>query len=250
VKGFGIVRVSLVLVMIFLSGAANAEVPRTFIDGVEHYRDEKYGDAAEAFQKVADSGVSNGALYYNLGNAYLKAGDVGRAVLWYERASELTPGDPDLVFNLNYARSLVVDEPGDGGVEVARILFFWNHLLSRQAVIQAALTASVVFWLLVWIRSLKPVRVLRLFVYPTALAALIFSATAFYNYYERAYNPAAIVLAQELPVRSGLSDQATELFALHAGSRVRVEKRRNGFVRITFAEGKIGWVKEIGLERI
>ena len=72
---------------------------QTFLSAVADYRAGAYERAARGFASIADSGVVNAALFYNLANSYLKSGDLGRAILWYERALELSPRDPDLKFN-------------------------------------------------------------------------------------------------------------------------------------------------------
>ena len=74
-----------------------------FLDGIKQYDAREYGKAAALFEKLAASGIHNGKLYYNLANAYLKQGKLGKAILWYERAQRLIPGDPDLAFNMNFS---------------------------------------------------------------------------------------------------------------------------------------------------
>ena len=68
--------------------------------GTAAYRQGDWPGAIRAFDQLAGSGVENGRLFYNLGNAHLKNDDLGRALLWYERALQLIPDDPDLKFQL------------------------------------------------------------------------------------------------------------------------------------------------------
>mgnify|MGYP005845011869 CR=1 FL=1 len=222
---------------------------RTFLEGVEAYRQGAYGAAGAAFRTLADAGVRNPHLYYNLGNACLKSGDLGPAILWYERALKLAPDDPDLTFNHAYATSLVKDEREDASAAIYRILFFWRRLLSPRAAAAAALIFNGLFWLVLTVRFLRrKQRALKGVAYPLLAAALIFTATALYNYYEAAWLREGIVLPGTISVRSGLSEDATELFVLHAGAKVAIQGQKEGFYRICFSEGKIGWVKgsEIG----
>jgi tetratricopeptide (TPR) repeat protein len=78
------------------------------------YESGQYAKAAEAYQQLVDQGYSDAALFYNLGNAYFKQGDIGRAILNYRRAERLHPRDPDTRANLELARSLAVDQIEDG----------------------------------------------------------------------------------------------------------------------------------------
>ncbi len=234
--------------LVAVSGAAGAAVEgsagaRTFLEGVAAYREGDYGAAAAAFERLAASGIRNPRLYYNLGNAHLKNGDLGPALLWYERALKLDPDDPDLNFNHAYARSLAKDEPEESRTaSIYRILFFWRHLFSTKMTAALAVAFNALFWLVLMIRFLGGKKALKGIAYPLLMVVLILTATALYNQYEAAYIREGIVLPETVSVRSGLSEEATELFVLHAGAKVRIEQEKGDFFRIRFSEGKIGWV--------
>jgi SH3-like domain-containing protein len=77
-----------------------------------------------------------------------------------------------------------------------------------------------------------------------AAATLIFSATAAFNYVEATQVRHAVILTEQVAVRSGFTDTATQLFVLHAGTRVRVEREADTHLLIRYTEDKIGWVKK------
>ena len=60
----------------------------------ERYERGEYAEAAQQYEALIDLGYSDTALYFNLGNAYLESGDLGRAILNYMRARELSPRRP------------------------------------------------------------------------------------------------------------------------------------------------------------
>jgi tetratricopeptide (TPR) repeat protein len=215
---------------------------RKFFSALEAYKAGNYGAAAAQFEAIARTGVRNGRLFYNLGNAYLKDGKLGPAILWYERALNLMPDDPDLHFNLNYARSLTKDAPGESVSPLARIFFFWEYYLSNGTVILLAIGFNVLFWVLLGVWLLLRRRILIRSAMAAAAAALIFVLTAGYNYYETAHPSTAIVLPEQAAIRSGLQDSSTQLFVLHAGARVKVLKRLRNHYQIRFSADKIGWV--------
>ncbi len=219
---------------------------QAFLDGVEFYKSGRYQSAVDSFKGLADDGIENAELYYNLGNSYLKAEDVGRAILWYERALKLDGSDPDLIFNLSYARSLTKDVDTSKAGGVYRILFFWKYQLSRQTILGFALISNIIFWFLLILRVLIPSKrkALGVGAAVVALPMIVFICTAFYNYYETSQTPQAVILPGSVSVRSGLSDHATELFVLHAGTVVKVQKRQGEFLRISYAKDKIGWLKQ------
>ena len=221
-----------------------SENARAFLTGITAYQNNEYDVAIAAFAAIANSGVANEALFYNLGNAYLKNDQLGPAILWYERALKLDPTDPDLKFNLAYARSLTKDQKDETPLPLSRIFFFWKYQLSFDAIIWSAIILNLIFWALLVGSHLWKRKNLQRMAYVALALVLIFTSTALYNYYEGTYRPQAVILPSEVPIRSGLSDDATELFVLHAGTKVRIEKEQDQHVRIYFAEGKIGWVKK------
>ena len=240
-------RTRLCLVIVGILAAAipcpAQEHARQFLAAMEAYKAGDYTSAVTGLEAIAVGGVQNGQLYYNLGNAYLKNNDLGHAILWYERALNLLPNDPDLRFNFDYARSLTKDAQDENPNPLARILFFWNYQLSAHAVILLALVFNLLFWGLALARRLFPRRGLRYAALAAFIPAAILVLTVAYNYYETAQQTRAIVLPEKIAVRSGLEPTSTELFELHAGAKVKIVKAIKGHVQIRFSEDKIGWIE-------
>ncbi len=221
-----------------------------FLQGISDYKSENFTEAAKAFEQVAKNGVCNGHLFYNIGNAWLKAGDIGRAMLWYERAKKLIPLDPDLKFNLDYTRGLVQDKLESPGVDVSGIVFFWKDYLPARAAAFAAIFVSVVFFSYAGFRTIRKKKVFTLAGVFMLLILVFSGSTAFYDYYAEQNHDRAVIIAGEASVRSGLSLSATELFVLHPGTIVRVESIKNGYLKIFFSKGKMGWVSKDDIELI
>lgn len=224
--------------------APATETARTFMDGTEAYRKGDWPAAIAAFEYLVQNGVNNGRLFYNLGNAYLKNDDIGHALLWYERAKKLIPDDPDLQFNYDYALTLTQDEQKQRESSLLRVLFFWKYQLHPPRVRWLAIILNALFWSTLTVLTLRKKRRLRPTVVLVASAALIFSATAVFNFIEAARLRNAIILPATVAVRSGFTDSATQLFVLHAGTKVRVERESDDHLLIRYTEDKIGWVKK------
>lgn len=220
-----------------------------FVEGTGAYRSGDYATAIERFEALVNDGFSNGQLYYNLGNAHFKSDHLGAAIWWYERALRLMPRDPDLRFNLDHARSLRTDQPESDAQPLAKVLFFWRYQLSNTQIQWLALGFNLAFWGSLIIRRLMGRRPYRSWLLVLALPALLFAATAAYSQYEASYRQQAIVLPPQLSVRAGHTPGATELFVLHAGTKVRVQARQGDHLRIAFGIDKIGWVaaRDLGL---
>ncbi|QTA81277.1 Tetratricopeptide repeat-containing protein [Desulfonema limicola] len=234
----------LCLILSILSNSSADENTRAFLDGIQFYKNGEYDKSAAEFHKIADSGIQNGKLFYNLGNTYLKMDDLGNAILWYEKALKLIPDDPDLKFNHEYALSLVKDEKIDKTGPVIRIIFFWKYLLSRDTVQWTAIILNAVFWVIIIIQVIKRKKPLKTPGIITLVLAVIFTLTAFYNFYESANIKQGVILPGQVSVRSGLADDSTELFVLHAGTKINIDKEKQGYFRIYYADGKIGWIKK------
>ena len=250
-----LLRVLLLLTLSFITGEnpslaqAADPAPAAFLQAVGDYNAGRFEQAARGFESLAQaqpptSERHNGALCYNIGNSWLKHNDLGRAILWYERGLAFIPADPDLKFNLEHARSQVKDQHEPDESVAATIFFFWKDFLGRRVIQYAALAANAALWLsLVWL-SFQPGRPARVVCGAALLALVLVAPTAVYQLYEHHADPRAVVLAPAAAVRSGLTDNATELFTLHAGSTVRVEEQRPGYARIRFGKDKIGWIKD------
>jgi tetratricopeptide (TPR) repeat protein len=74
------------------------------------YEEGRYQEAVAKYEEILASGMQDGRVYYNLGNAYFKQDKLGPAILNYERAQRLMPRDEDIKVNLAYARSQIVDK--------------------------------------------------------------------------------------------------------------------------------------------
>ena len=93
-------------------------------------------------------------------------------------------------------------------------------------------------------------KVFKLPAYLFLIPTVIFTLTAFFNLYEARYIKHAIIIPEKVAVRSGLTGESTELFVLHAGTKVKIQKENKDFYRIYFSDGKIGWIRKSQVEII
>ena len=228
---------------------ALADSANTFVQGVNHYKAGQFIQAAKEFEAVAAHKIKNPYLFYNIANAYLKANDIGHVILWYERAKILAPNDPDLRFNLEYANTLVKDKK-DNTLNLMEILFFWEHLVSPKMIQISAVFFSFLFFTWAAIRALKRQKVFSGMGLILCSLFVLFTVVTGVDYYKPFVRSSAIVVEKEAAVRSGITPAATTLFTLHAGTKVRVEGTRDGYMKIVFSRDKIGWMKKEQATRI
>jgi len=214
----------------------------SYIDGIKQYQAGEFKAAAKSFENIAISGVINSDLYYNIGNAYLKANDLGHAILWYERAKLISPGDPDLLFNLAHANTLVTDRI-DSSVTLGNVLFFWQGIIPLRWLQAGAIFFSCLFFLWAGIQTMRQKRIFSGIGSVLISLLVLLTLVASLDYYRAQFVNQAVIVSDKAAVRSGIMDTSTKLFELHAGTRVRVRAEKDGYLKIMLTKGKVGWVK-------
>ena len=222
------------------SGAHIAEANQLYEAG-------QFAEAAVAYQALADAGVEDGTLYYNLGNAYFKAGDLGYAILNYRRAQLLLPRDPDVSANLQLARAQTTDrlEAKDSGVLVSfvrRVLVEWTTLDEAAAITLGlwGLLCALVVVVIMWPRGRRGLSYV-IGVVAVLLALGLVSVTI--RVVDARGSP-AVVVAQSVETRSGPGTDYVAEFTLHAGAEVRVLERRENWARIALPGDLQGWLPD------
>jgi tetratricopeptide (TPR) repeat protein len=206
------------------------------------YEDGRFGEAVSRYQGLVDSGVEDGRLYYNLGNAYFKTGDLGRAILNYRRAQVLLPRDGDVAANLELARDKTTDNIAreDEGA----IIGLLRRLVDWISLDEAALVALVLWVLLcglvggaiLWAARRRAL----LYLAAVVAALLLWSAFSIGARLLDERAP-AVVVAAEVEVHSGPGEDYLTEFTLHAGAEVRLVERRGDWVRIALPGDLQGW---------
>ncbi|MEM7052173.1 MAG: tetratricopeptide repeat protein [Acidobacteriota bacterium] len=221
----------------------SGEPGELFVRANTAYEDGDYGRAVRLYEGLIERGVDNGRLHYNLGNAYLRAGELGRAIASYRRAQSALPRDQDTAANLAFARRSARDAlspPGPSAVQ--RTLFFWHYRLSRQELFAATLGLNLLFWGLLGWRLYRPnSEILR---WLTGLVLIPLLAVAA-SWATRTISPqrVAVIVPQEINVQSGTSRDSVVLFKLHAGAELAVLDERPDWLRIALPDGEQGWLE-------
>ena len=216
--------------------------------GVEAYTNGDYASALKDWQDVQATGLMSKELYYNLGNAYFKDGQIAPAILWYERALRLDPSDDDVRYNLEYARALTQDR-----IDEVPELFFkqWGRAIcyllpsNAWAVIGLIFLAITVTLVLLFLLGSTPGRRKMGFfaAIVTCLIALLGWQFAQWQRQEAQRQDLAIVMRPVSSVKSSPSPSgAKDLFILHEGTRVRILDNVSGYSQIEIADGRQGWI--------
>ena len=221
-----------------------------FARAAQAYDAGQFPQAAAAYDSLIQQGYHSAEIYFNLGNAHFRSGDIGHAIWSYRAAQQLAPRDPDITANLTVARLAARDRieslaPG-----------FWKQTWQSVSTILTfdegawLVTGSwCALWLLIagWLfaRSLRRWWETGLRFVGTAwlLASLVFGG----RYLEVHNTTHAVVIATETQALSGPGDEFDNVFAGHAGLECTIRGRRNGFLLVKLANGRVGWVLEADL---
>ena len=237
-----------------ISSFANTPTtPQTaFFQANTFYTQGQYAAAAEAYETVLQSGLGSGNVYFNLGNAYFKAGQAGKAILNYERAQRLLPGDPDLAANLQFARSLT-------GVEGCRpqlwqrIVFPLTHTVATDRFIWLTSAAYTLLFLVFCVYVLWPRRPQWLLFVGRGLAVLLLVMTTSLIQQIRTddgQRQAVILRENETPVRFEPAPSGTVHFSVKQGTLVRIFDTREEWWQVARCDGRRGWIEKAALEEL
>ena len=235
--------------------AAKQQGNVTKAEGDSAYMRNDYASAIQIYENLLKQGEA-AEVYYNLGNSYYKADDIAKAILNYERALLLQPGNADIRANLEIAQSKTIDKV----VPVPEIFFVsWAKSLINSLSVDAWAKCGVVFFILLLISSYLFFFSKQIIWKKTGFIAgivfLIFvvlsNVFASQQKSELTNRNSAIVLSPSVTVRSTPSESGTSLFILHEGHKVEIkDNSMREWKEIRLEDGKVGGVPSATIEVI
>jgi tetratricopeptide (TPR) repeat protein len=218
-----------------------------FKAGNEAYSKGDFAAAQKAYRGIVDLGIRNSSVYYNLGNACFRRNEIGSAILYYEKALRLQPGDVDARENLSFASLRIRDRiPPDSTPFLITLLSRGVNLLSLEQVTRIFLVtyfaamAALAAWIGLrrtrWSVLIGGMAGILLLSALTAGGWVVLQAQA------RNATDEAIVLLDKVDVYSGPGSDNTLLASVHEGTKVRIHARRYQWAQVTLPDGRSGWL--------
>lgn len=204
-----------------------------------------YRESADAFERLVARGVQNGKLYYNLGNAYYRLGDLGRAILAYRRARLYAPRDGPLEANLRSARALRanrIEEPARN--RLLGNLLFWHVNTTARGRLYFAVTVFSAIWLVLTVNLFFG----RRFATAIFLGGLLLSGISGISVAAQlragARHPDGVILAEDVVARTGNGESYQPMFEedLQPGVEFTLIERRGDWLRIRLPDDQEGWI--------
>jgi tetratricopeptide (TPR) repeat protein len=245
-----------ILVFTFLQVFANKNEPnKIFSIANDLYSQGEYQQAIENYQLILDDGYESASLYYNIGNAHYKTGNIPAAILYLEKALKSDPSNDDIRFNLKLANLKIVDK-----IKPLPELPFkqwWNNLVfSSNANVWGWLTIQSLFLCALLLGAFMVVRntaAKKIFFY-SGFAVIAFTLLCFTLGYQQkkiiSNSKYSIVVSPTITVLSAPEQNSTKLFVIHEGTKVQELDVLPNWIKIKLANGNVGWVKEEALIKI
>ncbi len=219
------------------------------------YVHENYQQAIKDYEELLHTGVSS-ELYYNLGNSYYRTDNITKAVLNYERALLLSPGDPDIRFNLQLARSKTIDK-----ITPESEMFFitWYHSLVNITSVDGWAYVCIVSLVFALVLALLYLFSSKMWIRKTGFFGGMFllfcfilcNVFAYQQQQQLIHRTGAIITAPSVTVKGTPSNAGTDLFVLHEGTKVIIsDGSMKGWKEIRLADGKEGWIQTSKMEEI
>ncbi len=244
----------LILVCLSLGVKGQGHYEELFYEANEVYKTGAYDSAKTIYSEIATNGMVSKELFYNLGNAHFKLGNVPASILFYERALRIDPMDEDIQYNLKIANTLITDK-----IEPVERVFFvkWWHNLAVSLsctfwaiVFLALLTLSATLLTFFFVAKNSKIKQLGLLggtvVITSAIVVLLLGRT---NSTETLKHE-AIVFSPSVNVKSEPGLNGIDQFVIHSGLKVEVMDTDGDWSRIRLADGNSGWLQSQSMEEI
>lgn len=231
-----------------VSAAAESHLLLGMYDlGNKEYQAGNYDSAVACYKKVADNGIENSSVYYNLANAYFRQNKLGYAILYYEKAKLISPDDEDIASNLKYVRASIVDKITEPEVGFfVKVLSGLQDLLSLKL---STIVTSILFFLIcltiiLAIFSRYNGRIIAVYILVILSLIFVISGTSLaYKIYQYENVKYAVVLSPVVDIVNE-PDGLSTLFTVHEGSKFLIRKRLNNWLLVSLPNGMSGWIEE------
>lgn len=220
------------------------------------YTNGDYNLAIQLYEQIIENQGESAEIYYNIGNSYYKKSDIAKAILNYERAILLDPGDSDIRFNLDFAKSKTVDQITPLG-EVFFVTWAKKivNIQNSDAWARFAVLSFMIFLISILVYMFNGKIIVRKITFFLAIFFLLLCVVANLssNYQKNKFveRKNAIVMYPSVTVKSTPDMSGTDLFVLHEGCKVEIKDNSlQKWIEIKLEDGNVGWMPSDALEII
>lgn len=220
------------------------------------YAKKNFAKAAQIYEELLQKNGESADVYNNLGNSYYKQNEIAKAILNYERALLLNPGDNDTRASLEFVKSKTVDKI----TPVSEMFFItWTKDLintqSEKSWANLAIVTFIITLLMVALYIFGNKVIYRKIGFISAIAMLVICLTSNVFAYEKKTelisHDSAIIMTPSVPIKNTPNGEGTDLFVLHEGTKVTIkDNTMKNWKEIKLEDGNVGWVQTKDIEII
>ncbi|MCW3077651.1 MAG: hypothetical protein JWO32_2260 [Bacteroidetes bacterium] len=208
----------------------------------------KYKEAIDDYEKLVKDGFKSYQLYFNLGNAYYRDNQLGKAIYNYELARKLNPNDEDVRINLGIASAKTIDKIDSkenffiSAVKSNLLSFFDTNGWAWVNIVSVIILCVFIF-LFVSAKNILLKRVAFVLVFLFLIASISTYVLGYSALKSKNDNKFAIITAKETKIMNEPTASATSKFVLHEGTKIRIVENNGDWVLIKLDNGNEGWLK-------
>ena len=237
------------LILVFLISFNLYGNDSLFLSANSDYANQEYNSAIKKYNLILSSNLESSELYYNLANSFFKINEIHQAIYYYEKALKIKPDFDDAKENLEICNLQLIDKIEE--IPELMITSLYNYIINFLSLKNWIYLTLIFIWVSLIIfsynsfvnKNKKPV------LYLVILSFFLFFITT-KKYNQNINVKEAIIYSSVINVMSAPSEQSTNLFSLHIGTKVRIEDQIENWVNIRIANGKKGWVLIENLKEI
>ena len=237
------------LILVFLISFNLYGNDSLFVSANSDYANQEYNTAIKKYNLILSSNLESPELYYNLANSFFKINEIHQAIYYYEKALKIKPDFDDAKENLEICNLQLIDKIEE--IPELMITSLYNNIINFLSLKNWIYLTLIFIWVSLIIfsynsfvkKNKKSVLYLVIFSF-----FLFFITTKKYN--QNINVKEAIIYSSVINVMSAPSEQSTNLFSLHIGTKVKIEDQIENWVNIRIANGKKGWVLIENLKEI
>lgn len=239
----------LIFILSLFICSQNFASEQVFELGNKQYVNENYSAAISLYDSILISGLESSELYYNLGNCHYKTNDWANAIWHYEKSLQLN-NNKKTKHNLELVKLKIIDR-----IEPLPQLFYkkwWINLTQNlstqvwQILTLFGMGFIFILQLISQFTSLKNKLITKIFSAITVIILLI-TQTSYHNNFTK---KEAIIFSETITVNSAPTISSTNLFTLHAGSKVEIIDTIGDWINIKIANGNSGWIAQNSIKEL
>lgn len=237
----------LIVLILFPFNFSPQDINSLFEKGNEYYSNGQFEEAIENYNFILNENYESAELYYNLGNSYFRTGNLGKTILYYEKGLKLSPNDEDLIHNLKFVNSKIIDK-----IEPLPVLFvfeWWGSIVKFFSYNTWIILTLIIFLLLLG--------TILMFLYGSNISVqkisfaagllliillITFSFATYASIQKYKSENEGIILSQQIKVKFSPDDKSSDAFIIHEGTKFRIEDKFDNWLKIKIADGQVGWL--------